>query len=451
MLNLKDENMLLYKITQKVTTEKFYYYYIISMMIVIPVAELIFEFFNNPFFNQPVIITAYGAVGCFSACMYLVYKREKKVLYPTFIFFLTLIFFMLISLIFSEDIMESLDGSYYDEEIAHFLAYFSLMFAGTMINEETLRKNVLRVFCLVALIQGIVSFLQTLGIRICDCFFDPEWHRTDNICFGLTQHNNFFAGLSILFVGATLGLFVFEKTNKKYIYLLLSALSFYVSICTGARIAWVGNSMVLLFYIISLAVARKKISKSNVIRFASGVAVFVCILVIIAMTSDVLLSGANDFEREFADGASIEGMGSSRVYIWKFGLASVPSHWLTGIGLDNYRYAFFSNPDWHEGMFTQGKGHNEYIHTLVTEGVPAVINYIVMLVYVCVTGIKNILNNTDEKNVFTTWIFLGMFAGYAAQACFNSSVINTAMYFWITIGMVAPIKNQKLIGISRKS
>ncbi len=37
-----------------------------------------------------------------------------------------------------------------------------------------------------------------------------------------------------------------------------------------------------------------------------------------------------------------------------------------------------------------------------------------------------------------------MFAGYAAQALVNNSVINVAPYFWITVGMTMPKCEQKI-------
>ena len=102
-------------------------------------------------------------------------------------------------------------------------------------------------------------------------------------------------------------------------------------------------------------------------------------------------------------------------------------------------------------MFAQAKGHNEYLHTLVTQGVFAVINYILLLVYSFVTGVKNVIKTTDDNKRTITWIFLGMFIGYAAQAFFNSSVINVAMYFWIIVGMTMPKASQKPLKLFRRS
>jgi O-antigen ligase len=142
--------------------------------------------------------------------------------------------------------------------------------------------------------------------------------------------------------------------------------------------------------------------------------------------------------------ASVEEMGSNRVYLWQCALESVPDNWMFGVGLDNLKYAFTSNPRFVDGMWLNEKAHNEYIHYLATQGVFQFITYMTLLVYAVVRGVKTVLHTEDKSNKYMTWIFLGMFAAYSTQAMFNSSVINIAPYFWITIGMCVPYKNQKL-------
>ena len=44
-----------------------------------------------------------------------------------------------------------------------------------------------------------------------------------------------------------------------------------------------------------------------------------------------------------------------------------------------------------------------------------------------------------------------MFFGYTAQAFFNSSIVNVAPYFWITIGMLLTKKNQRYFGYSKQN
>lgn len=443
------------KLMSLVSSEKFYYYYIISIMAVVPVFELITELIGYPFESQSLIIELYGYVGLLGIVMYFMNKKVEKQYYPSDIFYGLLVLFAIIALVCSKNMTASTVGKYYDEKPFHFMTYFALMFAGTMINSDKRRKNVLFVFCGVAALQGIVALFQSFGYRITDCFFDPEWHRDDNLCFGLTQHNNWFAGLSTMFAAAAIGLFIFTPKNKKisYVYLILSALSIYVSIGTSARIAWVGNLMIIVFYIISLIVGTKKgilgsNAKSYFLSFAIIIVVYAVMVMLGSVFHNIFDNAISDFSREI--GAGFDEFGTKRGYIWRYGLESVPDNWLTGVGLDNYYYAFTSNPNWHQGMYSQAKGHNEYLHTLVTQGVFAVTNYIALLIYSFFTGVNNVIKTKDDNQRFITWTFLGMLIGYAAQAFFNSSVINVAMYFWIVVGITIPKSTQKPLQFKKR-
>jgi len=43
-----------------------------------------------------------------------------------------------------------------------------------------------------------------------------------------------------------------------------------------------------------------------------------------------------------------------------------------------------------------------------------------------------------------------MFFGYTTQAMFNSSVVNVAPYFWITLGMCLTKKHQRWLGYKKE-
>ncbi len=443
-------------------SEKFQYYYIIAILLLVPVCELVTELLGMTYISQPTILELAGLVGIIQVfCHFVLKVRGKGSYYPSDIFFVLLVLFSAISLIFSKDITNSVTGYDYDELPMHFMAYYCLMFAGTQISDKCLRKNILHVFCIVALIQGVVAFFQTFGFRIVECLFGAEAHAKNNLAYGLTHNSNWFAGISCVFCAVALGMFMFsdKKRLKRYIYLALGALSFYVSLCTGARIAWVGNICIILFYLISFSVMKRKgydlaLLKERKRNFGIFMLVWGVVFVITISFKDTVLMGVIDFINEFIymkeNSGDLDALGSHRFYIWRYGLESVPDNWLTGVGLDNYKYAFFSNPSWKPGMFYQDKGHNEYIHTLVTQGVFAAVNYISMLVYSAVIGVKNVIGSKDEEERGITWILLGMFAAYAFQAFFNSSVINTAFYFWIIVGMTMPCAFQKTVRLNKK-
>lgn len=445
-----------YSFVTNILVERNFYYYIISCMILMPLGELVTQFYGHHFVTQPIFLEIYGIIGfAMGLGWLLLHKDDTKICISTF-FFWSLIFFAMISLLFSKDIVNSTTGFMYDEWPTHFFAYFSLMFLASLIERYEYRRNILYTYLGLALVESVICFMQSLGIWMMEAQFDAKAHAASNLTFGLTQHQNFYAGLSVMFVGACFGSFLFCRNRKMNIILgCLLAFTFYGSLRTSARIAWVGNATTVIFFLIAIQIVQSKAKEKFGYpkiwkKYVAGVLIMLMVVGMTLVTWDKLQSEVKQTVSEFED-ENIDRVGNNRFYIWRFGLESVPDNWMTGVGLDNYSWAFFSNSRFVKGkMFYQDKGHNEYIHTLVTQGIPALINYLALLVFASITAVKNIVKMEDKKQQIITWIFFGMFTGYAAQACFNSSVINTAMYFWITIGMIMPQNSQRCINLNQK-
>lgn len=430
-----------------ITGEKFYFFYIAAVMALLPLGELASElFWGDQSVVQPYALALSGAVGLVSVIVFFLEKAKTFQFYPTDIFYVSLIFFASVSLIFTKNILSGTGGG--GEWLIHYAAYFSLMFAGTMLEDIGLRKKILCVLAAAAVLSCIIAVFQSFGLRIVDCAFSTEYHNATNAAFGLTLNCNYFAGLCTLFIGLGAGAFIFAADKKaKLLSLALYALFFYSAIATTARIAWLGTLGVLFFYMISFVVMKvKKYDKSKLKshwrRFGAIVAVSAVIFVYFAVFTDTIsqsmLEMLTDVNGNFDD------FGSKRGYIWKYAFEAVPEHWLTGVGLDNFYYVFTSNPHW-DHTYEAPRAHNEYIQTLVTQGVPAAINYIALLVYACFVGVRTVINTKNGEKRILTWILLGMFAGYAAQALVNSSVVDVAPYFWITLGMTMPKSEQNIL------
>jgi hypothetical protein len=126
----------------------------------------------------------------------------------------------------------------------------------------------------------------------------------------------------------------------------------------------------------------------------------------------------------------------------------VPDHWAFGVGLDNYRWCFTHAPNLPHDTWSQGKGHNELIHYLVTQGVFQLLTILTLIIYTFVVGIRTALTAEDKENRIISIILVGMVTGYFVQSMFNSSVVNIAPYYWITIGLT--LSHQRPFGY-RKS
>ena len=426
------------KIVEKITSEKVLEIYIIAAMVSIPLFALSTEAVGRPFITQPYVVSAIGVVGIvLSICSIM---KRKDNLYITDYLFLLLILFAALSLAFSKDIGESLYGFGYEEFIVHFFAYFSLMLAATMINDEVRRKRILMAFLGVIVGHSLVGVFQTMNICMSPCFLRLDRHKIGkDIVWGLTQHPNWYGGLSTLFCACSAGLFLFTENNRRRnLYLCINIVSFYTLLCAEARLAWVGTISYVVFYAISIAIAKeKKLWKRYGVLLISMVAVILFVIFVCGGILERINRSSSELQS-----SNVEGVASGRIYLWRYALESVPDNWMFGVGLDNLKYAFTSNPRYKPGDWYNAKAHNEYIHYLATQGVFQFITYMTLLVYAVVRAVKTVLHTEDKSNKYITWIFLGMFAAYSAQAMFNSSVINIAPYFWITIGMCVPLKNQ---------
>lgn len=442
-----------------IATEKNFTLFIILTLVLIPLGEIATLVHNEYFVSQPVIVDFAGWVGSIMAVAYFIANRKKY--YPSDFFLFTLFVFAVISSTFSHDRNQTLFGFYYDEWFIHYMAYFALMFAATNVKKLKYKEYILAAFVTVTAINIVPSVLESVGAWPYYAYFGAESHEENKWVYGLTQNSNFYAGISTVFTACCTMLFLFAKSKKTCIILFIAdLLCFYCSISTGTRISLVGNICFMIFAVILIFLLhRKEKSKSELkchlkryglVLAAFGVIFFILVKFFGRLNGD-LETTIGEFEN-MGSLSAFDSFGSWRGYIWRIGLESVPDFWLTGIGLDNYRDAFEYRADFSTLPWSQGKGHNEYIHILVTEGVFALVNYLALLFYAFFTGMKSALKsiNKDRANAVVTCIFLTMFIAYTSQACLNSSVVNTAPYFWVVLGMVMTKNHQRPFGYRKK-
>lgn len=451
-----------FRLAENIATERNFTIFIILTLVLIPLGELATNIHGESFVSQPVIVAFAGWAGLIMAVSFFwVNLKNKEKFYPSDIFLVTLLVFALISYVFSANGEATVFGYNYDEWLIHYIAYFSLMFAATNIREIKFKKYILAAFVAVTIINIIPSFLQSFGLWPQGCYYDMLRHYEQKLSYGLTQHCNFYAGIGTMFTACCTMIFLFTKNKTtRNLFFVISALAFYCVLCTGTRISLAGSICFFLFMIVYEFIMYKKSGdrkrfNSHFCRIGITAVVFGILLFLVMGVMGKFNGEMNSTLKELEGIKGTHGFdrfGNGRGYIWRIGLESVPDFWATGIGLDNYRYAFEYRPDAATLHFTQGKGHNEYIHILVTEGVFAITNYLMLLFYAFFTGIKSSIKccKKDVGNSSVTWIFLVMFIAYVSQACFNSSVVNTTPYFWVVLGMVMTKNFQRPLGCRKR-
>ena len=429
--------------------KKFFTILIITTMISIPLLELVGALFlKEKFFYQEEFLSFIGIVGIFLIFQYLfVYKKTDNKLVLSDIFIVISIFFCIISIVFSKNLKKSLFGEYgYSETPLQVLAYFCLFFIGTLINNKDCKKIIFFTFITLAIAESIIAFLQNFGFWPVSSLFDPSWHIKDHLAFGLTEHCNYFAAISTIFTAICGSKYIYESNKiKSKIFLILSIITCFSTLFTYTRIGWVGVFSViigifLLEFIIYKAQKDKIIFKKH---FKKLLLLFLCFLIcllIVGLSSGQLLNDLFESAKELT--SDFENFGTKRGTIWKVGLSSLKHFPLTGTGFDNYRYSFNIYPE--KFGWSQNKGHNEYIHILVTQGIPSGINYLAFAFYCCMFPLKKLLDkNSNFSKYYLNKIFLIALFAYFTQALFNSSVTNVAPYKWILMGLLLPRIEQK--------
>ena len=454
----------------KIASDKVLCYISMALLVFLPVAEIIQEFlkaskikafrFMYPSYYQPYVVGIFGIILTVFVILSFIGRAVtgKFKFYVADVFYFTLLFFMLVSMFCSKNFGVFSDGvPFYMEHPLHFLCYYGLFYAGSMIGDTKLRRKVIFTYAIVALIQGVVAFLQTRGIEIAFCLYEAD-RPGYTAAYGLLQNTNFYGTLSCILTAATSGAFImssmlFKKKAAKWIFFALTILMFYTMISSMARLAWVGLGAMILMYIISLIVMRKGAIDKDSLRQVMIDFITVIIGYISVIILNIILESSitDKLEQTVEDASTITrsgDFGNGRGDIWRAALSSVPHHWLTGIGLDNLAEAFREQPGWQPGMYVQSKGHCEYIHTLATQGVFALINYVALLIYAAVSSIKAIFNEKNDVKRSLLWIFFGVFVAYISQALISSSVMNVAPYFWLILGLVT--SRTKPISLKKK-
>lgn len=444
----------------KIASDRVLCYISMALFVFLPVAEIITEVVKRlkikafrhiyPSYYQTYIVAVFGIILTLFVLLSLISRAwsGKFKFYVADVFYFTLLAFMLISMLCSQNFGVFAEGvPFYMEHPLHFLCYYGLFYAGSMIEDTGLRKKVIGTYVIVALIQGIVAFLQTRGFEISYCLYEAD-RPGYTAAYGLLQNTNFYGTLSCVLTALVSGLFImssklFKTRLLKWATFALAILMFYTMIASMARLAWVGLGAMILTYIISFVVMRKgAIDKDSLrqitIDFLTLIIGFVAVIILNIILESSITDKIEQTTEDAAEIAETGDFGNGRDDIWRAALSSVPHHWLTGIGLDNLAAAFREQPGWQPGMYVQSKGHSEYIHTLATQGVFALINYVALLVYAAAGTVKAIYNEKDDTKRSIMWIFLGVFVAYISQALISSSVMNVAPYFWLILGLVTP-------------
>ncbi len=153
---------------------------------------------------------------------------------------------------------------------------------------------------------------------------------------------------------------------------------------------------------------------------------------------------------ENAEAIGFEGkekLGSSRGYIWSRTLPLLKNCLVTGYGPDHFVYAFPQNDylakyySYNEGFYiTVDKPHNLYLQIAVSNGLIALIAFLVICVFYLIDSLRlyALKKQYRIEQVYGISVMLAI-VGYLAAGLFNDSVVSVAPVFWILLGTGAAL------------
>ena len=136
---------------------------------------------------------------------------------------------------------------------------------------------------------------------------------------------------------------------------------------------------------------------------------------------------------------SIRDLGHGRMRIWSNVWKLIKEKPIIGYGPDNLGLVYEKSSD---DTKIADKAHNIYLHIFVSSGVFAMLSYIFWLSYTIYIGIKS--------NSTTVLILAFGVLAYSIQGLFNINVIEVTPYFYLTMGFMMHLINEKKLSFNKK-
>lgn len=333
-----------------------------------------------------------------------------------------LVLFEILSTIFAIKIDISILGNVGRREgLLSLITYYSIfLLVKNIKNKENINK-IIDTILMLGIINIIYGIIEVVPILSKIFAIKNAWIYAK----GTFGNSNFYGTYMLILSLLSIGLYL---KDKKYIsFVIIYTFGVLLSGCMGCILSYI------LLFIIIIAFNIKNI-KENIKKYLLIFLAFILSIIIVTNLpgNEVIkdtLELKNEINNTLKDGLK-EEYGTNRIYIWKNTLQKIPENILTGVGIDNFMYAF--NPaletlDYH---LVVGKAHNEYLQRLITEGIFSFLTYMFLLIYIFINGLKTI----KKDNYYIP--FMLVFIGYLSQAMFNISVIRIAPLFYICMGFL---------------
>lgn len=341
------------------------------------------------------------------------------------------VLFAVIATIFAFNKEVSLFGMYNRYEgLLQICYYMTILFISSYIEEKN-KKYIIYTMLFTGVIEVFYGFMQVMNYY---SFFEIRNMGT-KLASGMITNSNFYGTYMLICLSYSVGLFLDDKGNNKSAIYFLLFLVFMIGLLISNALSSIVGFICVLIYIFIYCVVNKKYSKYLFV-------LFIFISTTVGLTFADMTFAISDLIKtkneivEISKGNFDDNFGTDRMYVWKNTMKIVPENLINGVGVDNFYYAFDGKPlGIYDGKIVYDKVHNEYLQTLVTQGIFALISYLFLYITISIKGIKDCFK---EKKLY---LILPV-GGYLVQAFFNISVIEVAPLFYISLGLLMQRDNK---------
>lgn len=432
------------KKTTEAKTQKLLFYGFALFIFLLPLPQLMYPWHDKAIAMQASILMF---VGIYFGFILVTEALNKRVSFRRYgitwkcVTGLTII--GIISVLFSEYKMISLYGTRIRTEgLFSLVSYYVIFMAATVLKEKKYRRVLLYLFLGLGCLVAVLGAFQFFGTEEMSPYFT-------GMAYIPMRNPNFYGAFAVLFTGIAMGGYYIyaeepAETNccnrrSRLIWYVLVLFGYMSCISSSSSVTYVGLIMMLFLYLyLEIASGRK-----SVLLFLWLVLGLVAMMVLF----NILRDGAV-FSEFFSVGRQIEeegslfgdGVGTGRMLIWKQTLSLLPRFWLFGCGIE-LLIAYCFEGSYNMGGIVFDRAHNEYLNLWITEGIFALVIYLVFLFALFLPGIAMFMKKKKTGAVRhvgdeVSKIALFAFFGYIAQAFFNISVVQVAPYFWMICGLL---------------
>ncbi|MBU8916640.1 O-antigen ligase family protein [Bacillus sp. FJAT-29953] len=344
------------------------------------------------------------------------------------------------------------------EGLITFFCYISVfLFCNRLLDTRKITK-LLSGMAVVSLIVSLYGILQHYSL---DFLPRNSAMRHYSGTYTFFDNPNFFGSylVLVLLLSMTLYITIHDKNLTKLYYISVS-LSFISMLFSNTRSAYLGVFSGMVFLTVFVIFKRKNLWRKW--------AVLLITLILLAVGINTLEKNHYSFRAysiisdsyKVVTNQSNGHEGSSRYFIWKKSLPLVKEYFWIGSGPDTFEFIFPATPKERKEFLGNpntvvDKAHNEYLQIAITLGIPALLTYLLFLIFVIRKAIRAVqIVEGDDKIIL--YGLLSTVLGYLIQAFFNISTVPVAPMFWGILGITLAkadsiLKNKLGLNSSRET